>query len=559
LEEIDMLAANSAVAARVACVLACVGIAASGASAQWDPQNGQYRKTDSRDLRVMTWNIRDRICSTGNKLDGINGWTAESRIVAAMRPDVLIMQETGDNSANGTGTSIDSVAALTTTLGLFVRGGFDPVNNVQVTAYVQKWAPGYDLPYVYVSPSSDNFNRNVLLSRYPFKDLNGDTVTAIPDATVGFDLYAPGGGLGIRGFLFAEIDLPDGLYRGDVVVGTGHLKSGSASGDLSQRLNASKNIAYYIDYLFNGAGGGTPDPRSKIFDFPAATTVLGPYTPVIWGGDMNEDEATNGRVGPVEWLVQAAAAGGTDGTDRDRSDSSYDDSRDIFNSAQRRTFGSSAKLDYIMWQDSIATLRRSFIFNSGSIPAGKYPPEIIGYAPPNGEGIVTGTSSDHLPVIADFILPAIPAPGAFVLSSPTDGSVAVPLTTTLTWNASADATSYTVKIASDAGLTSVISTVPGLTTTSYAIPEGVLANCQTYFWGVTAVNGSGSVASTPTSFTFDSKRPTDLNDDGVVDFGDFLFFFNCYDVEGTCADLDGNEGVDFGDFLFFFNGYDVEC
>jgi hypothetical protein len=140
LEEIDMLAANSAVAARVACVLACVGIAASGASAQWDPQNGQYRKTDSRDLRVMTWNIRDRICSTGNKLEGINGWTAESRIVAAMRPDVLIMQETGDNSANGTGTTIDSVAALTTTLGLFMRGGFDPVNNVQVTAYVQKWA-----------------------------------------------------------------------------------------------------------------------------------------------------------------------------------------------------------------------------------------------------------------------------------------------------------------------------------------------------------------------------------------------------------------------------------
>ena len=116
-----------------------------------------------------------------------------------------------------------------------------------------------------------------------------------------------------------------------------------------------------------------------------------------------------------------------------------------------------------------------------------------------------------------------------------------------------------MKIASDAGLTSVISTVPGLTTTSYVIPEGVLANCQTYFWGVTAVNVSGSVASTPASLTFDSKRPTDLNDDGVVDFGDFLAFFNCYDVEGPCADLDGNEGVDFGDFLFFFNGYDVEC
>ena len=57
--------------------------------------------------------------------------------------------------------------------------------------------------------------------------------------------------------------------------------------------------------------------------------------------------------------------------------------------------------------------------------------------------------------------------------------------------------------------------------------------------------------------------PTDLTRDFEVDFGDFLAFFNCYDVaEGPgseCADLDGNPGVDFGDFLTFFNGYDAGC
>jgi agmatine deiminase len=55
----------------------------------------------------------------------------------------------------------------------------------------------------------------------------------------------------------------------------------------------------------------------------------------------------------------------------------------------------------------------------------------------------------------------------------------------------------------------------------------------------------------------------DVTRDGQVDFGDFLGFFNCYDVgEGpgsACADLDGNPGVDFGDFLAFFNGYDAGC
>jgi hypothetical protein len=57
--------------------------------------------------------------------------------------------------------------------------------------------------------------------------------------------------------------------------------------------------------------------------------------------------------------------------------------------------------------------------------------------------------------------------------------------------------------------------------------------------------------------------PTDLTRDFEVDFGDFLAFFNCYDVgEGPgseCADLDGNPGIDFGDFLAFFNGYDAGC
>jgi hypothetical protein len=51
----------------------------------------------------------------------------------------------------------------------------------------------------------------------------------------------------------------------------------------------------------------------------------------------------------------------------------------------------------------------------------------------------------------------------------------------------------------------------------------------------------------------------DINLDGSIDFGDFLAFFNCYDIEDTCADLDENPGIDFGDFLTFFNGYDSGC
>jgi hypothetical protein len=51
----------------------------------------------------------------------------------------------------------------------------------------------------------------------------------------------------------------------------------------------------------------------------------------------------------------------------------------------------------------------------------------------------------------------------------------------------------------------------------------------------------------------------DIDRDGEISFGDFLAFFNCYDIEDPCADLDENPGVDFGDFLSFFNGYDSGC
>jgi hypothetical protein len=53
--------------------------------------------------------------------------------------------------------------------------------------------------------------------------------------------------------------------------------------------------------------------------------------------------------------------------------------------------------------------------------------------------------------------------------------------------------------------------------------------------------------------------PGDINVDNAVDFGDFLAFFNCYDVNASCAETDGNDGIDFGDFLAFFNSYDTGC
>jgi endonuclease/exonuclease/phosphatase family metal-dependent hydrolase len=386
-------------------VLVYVGAAGSPALAQWDPPSGQWGKVDPADLRVMTWNIDDDICHTATKVEGQNPWTALARIVAAMKPDIWLMQEAGDNSGNGTGSGADSVAQLTTTLELFFHGGTDPYMGGEVTAYVQKYAPDYDLPYIFVSAKTDGYNRNVIVSRFPFADLNGDTVSQRSDCTVQADEYAWGGALEeYRGFMFGEFNLPDDVYAGNLVVGNAHLKSGSDQSDKDWRERAARNTAYYIDYLFNGAGTGLPDPHNRILDYPAATTILDDDTPVIIGGDWNEDELNNGRKGPAEWLTMAAVDGDTDGTDRDRSDMTYDDARNPYNN-NRGTYGSS-KLDYVAWQDSITTLRSVFIFDSTGLPLAWFPPETLGFPAPF---VISSVASPHRPVTADFVLPAAPS------------------------------------------------------------------------------------------------------------------------------------------------------
>lgn len=388
-----------------------LGLLGLGATAhgQWDPRAGAWGKADAADLRVMTWNAHDTLCSTNAKLEGAGDWCAMARIVAALRPDVLIVQEAGDNEGHGTGPMEDSAGQLATVLGLFVHGGADPflAGSPPVASYVQLYAPGYDLPFVFASFSTDGFNRNAVLSRFPFADLNGDgksTLSNMPTVTA--DLYAPGGTGGLRGYLVAEIDLPDALYAGDLVVGNSHLKAGTSAADHDQRVAAAQNIAYFLDHLYNGAGLGVPDPFGKIADAPPATSILGPDTLVVTGGDWNEDEALDGTKGPAEWITRAAvadAAGGADGTDRDRSDMLYDSALDPLGGASA-TLGP-FKYDALAWQDSIAVLQRAFLFDSATLPfdGSATPPELAGFV--GGEQTASGLASDHRPVVIDLALP----------------------------------------------------------------------------------------------------------------------------------------------------------
>lgn len=369
--------------------------------AQWNPGGGSWGKENSLDIRVMTYNVEDGICSTNPKVEGQNNWCAIARTIAALKPDVLLLQECGDNVGNGTGGSSDSASTLSTVMDRLLNGGSDPFLGGSVTSWVAKYAPTYSLPFVYVTTDTDGFNRNVIASRYPFTDLNGDTRSTYVDIPVNTaDAYAPGGSGGIRGIQLAELDLPDGSYPGDLVVANMHLKAGGGSSNHDQRVTAAQNLAYVVDYWYNGAGTGSPDPNNEVADSPQATMILDDFTPVIMGGDWNEDEITNGQKGPAEWITRAQFTGGTDGTDRDRSDMVWDTAVRFFTGSDNTQ--SSSKLDYLAHQDSIIDSVVESVFDSNSTPLALLPPELSGF--PNPLSVST-TASDHKAVIVDYRFP----------------------------------------------------------------------------------------------------------------------------------------------------------
>ena len=364
--------------ARCACVAGWVLVLP--AALAFDPSNGVWTKDDPAHIRIMTYNVYDGIGigvdttpATSNSFGLQHQYDYLGRICSAMDPDVICLQE--------------------------VEPSADLGDTIDV---VQGWADTYfgaGVFCVYVSTTTDNYNRNVILSRYPFADLNGDG-----EAT-GHDIYVfpgPGGlppgtpvGGHLRGWAQAEIDLPDEVYLGDLYVGNSHLKC--CPEGMAERLEAAQNTAYYINEVLNRVTDplyqGTLDP-------------LEPDTPVVLCGDFNEDEDHNGRYGPVAWL-----AGWTedpnDGTDRDETEARLDTAVEPF-SGDRRTYrDSTSKLDYILVQDSIATVATEFVFQSDeAYDEGALPPQLEGLY---WSYMASSLASDHYPVIVDLILPLVKA------------------------------------------------------------------------------------------------------------------------------------------------------
>ena len=99
---------------------------------------------------------------------------------------------------------------------------------------------------------------------------------------------------------------------------------------------------------------------------------------------------------------------------------------------------------------------------------------------------------------------SVDLPAASTLSLPADNAIGTTVRPVFTWNAAADALSYEIEIATDAGFTNVIESAT-INDTTYATVGSLDASTQ-YFWRVTSNNNCGTSAASAV-FGFTTGEP----------------------------------------------------
>jgi endonuclease/exonuclease/phosphatase family metal-dependent hydrolase len=348
-----------------------------------DIPNGNYSKNDPAYVRIMTWNVYQRL---GDPFEPDTPWTesqigsavaAINLVIEALDPDVILLQEVGD---------IDHSVSYSSAL-------------AELQAWRNANRPGFSL---FLSSDGGNIH-NAILSRWSFGDLNGDgrsTTIDIPSLSSGPGGDWPqGGDGGIRGWTHAEINLPDGSYAGDLFVGCSHFKA--YSGYDTERIRAAKNIAAYIQYALNTSD----DPYDVVPDALQPPNALDSLTPVVWGGDFNVVDSWT----PINAMRENNPSVADDGTDRDGGSSWRSDTAAAYNGTTH-TWGGSSHLDWMFVQGALATVDAAFVFDTGRMPYNGNQ-QITQGAPPNITGLyqnarVSSIASDHFPVIVDLEMPS---------------------------------------------------------------------------------------------------------------------------------------------------------
>ncbi len=150
-------------------------------------------------------------------------------------------------------------------------------------------------------------------------------------------------------------------------------------------------------------------------------------------------------------------------------------------------------------------------------------------------------------------------PANFDLVSPLNNQTLATTTPNFAWTAALDADSYTITIADNQSMSSVVHEQSGIVGTSYIPPDGVLDCASEYFWSVTADNLGGSSVSTPVARSFTASLLGDLSGDGVVDTADLGGMIGAFGSTQAFGDINGDGVVDTADLGILLGAFGSSC
>jgi hypothetical protein len=156
-----------------------------------------------------------------------------------------------------------------------------------------------------------------------------------------------------------------------------------------------------------------------------------------------------------------------------------------------------------------------------------------------------------------------PGPGDFDLGSPLNGATDIDRGPLFDWSESSGADTYLVEVDTDVLFGSPdVSQSVAAPATELDLPSNTLLASQTYFWRVTAENGSGSRVSTPNLSSFTTAAPPmcpgDLDGDEDTDVFDFAIFAASFGQSvppGTGGDFDADGTITVFDFGLFASSF----
>lgn len=306
-------------------------------------------RSEPTDLRVVTYNIKfDSIFLEAE--DGPTQAPKFARVMQALEPDVINLQEIYDHSAAQTASLMNSILPL---------GGGD------------SW---------YALKSYDN----ILVSKYPLTMTATDTIPEPSSTSVAMAL----------------VDLPDGAFDTDFYFMNTHMKccgSVGSSEDIKRQQQADALVNWMRDARTPGGHVNLPTgtPMAAVGDFNMVGS-LQPLNTLITGNIINE--GTYGSDSPPDW-------DGSDLTDLHPLHNAVGPDDYTYRSGSYTP----SRLDFVLYTDSVVDVANNFVLNTVSMSSAQRAATGL----QTYDVTFNSSYYDHLPVVVDFRFDAPAIPGDY--------------------------------------------------------------------------------------------------------------------------------------------------